>query len=226
MAQSKQYKQTIKLGKKIADELGLEQSSDTLGRWMSHHIAELIEMAEQAPLSERAQKQEQCRTAIIELWDHISSVPPVSNPFIDLEPIITTVRTLDPNKSTHFYQTRAQEVVEASNLSGAAKEWLKLSRCVDHSARLLIRLCLNQVMAETSGKLREWIELATDSGANELPVLRFVRAFEEDAEFSSRETEWRKKELQERLKCLQDLVKLSEMLANDIQMQIEKIEHS
>ena len=30
----------LALGKKLVDELGLDQSVDTLGRWMAHYIAE------------------------------------------------------------------------------------------------------------------------------------------------------------------------------------------
>ena len=33
----------IKLGEKLVTELNLEGSSNTLARWMSHYIAELIE---------------------------------------------------------------------------------------------------------------------------------------------------------------------------------------
>lgn len=147
MAQSKQYKHTIELGKKIADELGLEQSCDTLGRWMAHHIAELIELAEQGSAAERKQRQRQCRTAILELWEHIASAPHGPRPFRDLEPIIATIRALDPNENAYFHQSRAQDVADTSDLSDAAKDWLKLSRGIDYTARLLVRMCLDHVIA-------------------------------------------------------------------------------
>jgi hypothetical protein len=226
MAQLKQYEHIVELGKKIADELGLEQSCDTLGRWMSHHIAELIDLAERGPASERAQRQEQCRAAILEVWEHINSIPPVSRPFGDLEPIVATIRALDPNESAYFYQSRAQDVADASKLPDAAKDWLKLSRGLDYTARLLIRMCLDKVMAETSGKFREWIELAADAGATELPVVEIVRMLEGDDEAPKRVNEKRKKELQERLERLQGMKKLSELLENDIQAQLDEIESS
>ena len=37
-----------RLGKKLIDELGLDQSVDTLGRWMAHYIAEKMEDAQAA----------------------------------------------------------------------------------------------------------------------------------------------------------------------------------
>ena len=44
------------LGKKIVDELGLDQSADTLGRWMAHYLAEKIEDAKAATGEARARK--------------------------------------------------------------------------------------------------------------------------------------------------------------------------
>src|SRR5436853_6772889 len=45
---SKPYPAVVTLGMRIVRELGLEDSVDTLGRWMSHRISELMERAEQA----------------------------------------------------------------------------------------------------------------------------------------------------------------------------------
>jgi hypothetical protein len=38
----------ISLGERIVAEFGLDQSTDTLGRWMAHRVAELMERAEHA----------------------------------------------------------------------------------------------------------------------------------------------------------------------------------
>lgn len=224
MAQSQRSKRTIELGKRIIQELEVEQSCDTLGRWMTHHLAELIELAEHGPVAERLTRQQQCRTAILELWEHINSLPTASRPFRDLEPIVETIRALDPNEQAYFYQARAQEVADNSALPESAKGWLKLSRGIDYSARLLIRMCFDRVVAETSGKFKEWIELAADAGARELPVVKIVYDLEGQRKDPNETVEERRKELQERLDRLQGMVQLSEMLARDIQHQLDELE--
>jgi len=40
MADSAQFDDVLKLGKQLIAELGLDQSIDTLSRWMAHYIAE------------------------------------------------------------------------------------------------------------------------------------------------------------------------------------------
>jgi chorismate-pyruvate lyase len=60
----------VTLGKRIVQELGLDNSVDTLGRWMAHRVAELIERAEhtQAETDKEAAKNE-CTDLILKLWE-------------------------------------------------------------------------------------------------------------------------------------------------------------
>ncbi|MCL1474887.1 hypothetical protein [Argonema antarcticum] len=56
-------------------ELDLEDSVDTLGRWMAHRIAELMEQAEQAPTeAEREAAKRECTDIIIRLWEHMALI--------------------------------------------------------------------------------------------------------------------------------------------------------
>ena len=61
---------TLELGRKLTKELGIDQSVDTLGRWMAHYIAELIQDAEKASAEERPAKMRACCDAILNLWKH------------------------------------------------------------------------------------------------------------------------------------------------------------
>jgi hypothetical protein len=47
-APSKPARDVLALGRHLVAELQLEQSVDTLGRWLAHHVAELIARAEAA----------------------------------------------------------------------------------------------------------------------------------------------------------------------------------
>ena len=226
MEHSEQHKRVIELGKRIVQELELDRSCDTLGRWMAHHLAELIAEAEQGPEGDANAAQQECRAAIFELWEHILSVPTATRPFRDLEPIVETIRALDPDERIYFYQTRAQEVADNSDLPVAAKDWLKLSRGIDYSARLLIQMCFDRVANETSGKLKEWIELASDAGARDLPIVRVIHQLEGQRTSSKRSVEEEREKLRERLERLHSMVRLSELLARDIQHQLDELNDS
>ena len=225
MAYSEQFKRTVELGKKLVQELELDRSPDTLGRWMAHHLADLINQAEQGPESDRNERRRECRSAILELWEHMYSIRTASNPFLDLESIVETIRALDPGKPGYFYQTKAQEVADNPELPQSAKEWLNLSREIDYNARLLIHMCFERVIGKTSGKLRELIELASDTGAYNLPVSTFIYQLTE--QYSGGDLDTKKigrKELEDRLERLNSMEQRSKILSIDIQNQLDELD--
>lgn len=58
------------LGKQIVQALSLDNSVDTLGRWMAHRVAELIERAEQAQTqADKDAAQRECTDLIMRLWE-------------------------------------------------------------------------------------------------------------------------------------------------------------
>jgi hypothetical protein len=75
----------LELGKKIVTELGLDESVDTLGRWMAHYVAEVIRASETAQPEERQAKLAQCTIAILQLWKHRNDLPHGSRPFEGFE---------------------------------------------------------------------------------------------------------------------------------------------
>jgi hypothetical protein len=64
------------LGQRIVRELGLEDGNDTLGRWMAHRIAELMEKSEQADdEGAREESRRECSDLILRVWSRRSSWP-------------------------------------------------------------------------------------------------------------------------------------------------------
>jgi hypothetical protein len=64
------------LGKRIVTELGLDQSTDTLSRWMAHRVAELMERAERARTkAARDSAARECEPLILRLWERRTSWP-------------------------------------------------------------------------------------------------------------------------------------------------------
>lgn len=73
---SKRYTAIIELGKKLVDELELNDSVDTLGRWMAHYIAELLYDAEHNPDEiVRATKHAELRDSIWAFWVNRYELP-------------------------------------------------------------------------------------------------------------------------------------------------------
>ena len=52
-------------------ELGFEDRVDTLGRWMAHHLAELIDTAESGvTATERLKARKSATETILKIWEH------------------------------------------------------------------------------------------------------------------------------------------------------------
>lgn len=93
MGQSKMPKDVLELGKYLVRELGYEDGVDTLGRWMSHHLAELINNAERATTAyDRERTQKSAIETILRIWNHRASLPGKVYP---LESYKDTLKMLD-----------------------------------------------------------------------------------------------------------------------------------
>ena len=77
MAKLKQSEENIlKLGKKLISELELDDTSNTLARWMAHYIAELMASIEASKSdTEKAKLKKECCNLIIELWQMKDRLP-------------------------------------------------------------------------------------------------------------------------------------------------------
>lgn len=98
---SKPWTAVVALGKKIVDEFGLTNSVDTLGRWMAHRIAELIERADQAETDEgKESARRECSDLIIRLWERRTHWP-YGQPLAEMAEFLKNLTT---NESSYFQQ--------------------------------------------------------------------------------------------------------------------------
>ena len=65
----------LKLGRLLVRELNLERETDTLARWMAHHIAELMHIAETEEEVSGLNARRACQDAVIALWTHRAGLP-------------------------------------------------------------------------------------------------------------------------------------------------------
>jgi hypothetical protein len=98
MEQSKHSEeQIIKLGKKLIKELDLQYSVNTLARWMSHYIAELIHNIDTAKSKEEKKlMQQECCDEILKIWSQKENLP-ITKPLDDLKPVIEILQVFKEN---------------------------------------------------------------------------------------------------------------------------------
>jgi hypothetical protein len=76
MARSKPWTAVVRLGERIVEEFALGNSVDTLGRWMAHRVAELMDRAERATSGAgREAARRECSDLIMRLWERRSHWP-------------------------------------------------------------------------------------------------------------------------------------------------------
>ena len=158
----------IELGNRLVSDLGIDDTSDVLGRWMAHYLAELIEAAKAASAEARPAKLEKCSEAILNLWKHRYELPNGKRPFEDMEPIFRALESLDPrNETPRYYYALAEH--ESENET-EVKKWLGLVDGFDRSAKILIRYCLSQAAQNAVDKTKEWVALAEAADLDHLDV--------------------------------------------------------
>ena len=150
---------------------------DTLGRWMAHYIAELIQDAEKAKGEEKPEQMRACCEAILSLWKHRHTLPDGKRPFEEVEPLQRALASLDPESNTPRYYRSVRTAAENAKETDETNSWLKLIDGLDYSARILIRYCLNQAAQKSLNKSVEWVNLAEAAGADEsteVPLIRVI----------------------------------------------------
>lgn len=120
----------IKLGEKIIKELDLEYSRNTLARWMSHYIAELIEKIEESDVSSNKEllKKECCDT-ILKLWNQ-KDVLPIDRPINKLRPLIEVLEVLKNEKDRDFMP----QYFFKSNIQSGNNDWAKFIYLVKNNS--------------------------------------------------------------------------------------------
>ena len=85
------------LGHHLATELGFSDSCDTLGKWMSHHLAEMMDRVEREKDAEKKEKyQQQTVELILKIWEHRSSLNGDAYPLAKFKGMIDSLSILSP----------------------------------------------------------------------------------------------------------------------------------
>lgn len=226
MAVSARCEATLELGRKLTKELGIDQSVDTLGRWMAYYIAELIQDAEKASAEERPAKMRACCDTILNLWKHRHMLPNGKRPFEELYPLLRTLESLNPENDTPRYLRSVRAVADNADESDATKFWLKIVDGLDYSAKILIRYCLAQAAQNALNKTAEWVGLAEAAGADEGVDTFAIRMItEEDSILKVADPgEQERKLIEDRINRLEGFVQLAIEVISDFRQEAQQTE--
>lgn len=134
----------MELGKHLVRELDFEDGVDTLGRWMAHHLAELIHEAENSNAEEkRIKASQQAVDTILKIWEHRKNLPREAFPLAKYEDLLKVIERLrirnDPFRfEIYNFQSRNDQLA---------------SMLFDNFTRLVISLLLMKVDSLESKKL-------------------------------------------------------------------------
>ena len=223
--QSARSRAIIALGKRLVAELELVDSVDTLGRWMAHYLAELIQEAEVTTGDDRLTAQAQLRDSILALWAHRFELPSGTRPFGEFEPILRALASLDPESETPRYFSPSRVPGSESNESEETRQWIELARGLDYASKILIDHCLISAAGSALDKSQEWIKLAYEAGIDDSFEFRVIRIISNQHDLM-KETdlnEHHRSVLTDRKKKLEVFLSVASLLANDINAKLNNL---
>lgn len=214
----------LRLGKRLVDELGLNETNDTLSRWMAHYIAEKIKDVEAASSKDRNEKLAACADAILKLWAHRSELPNGKRPFEDFEPISRALASLDPDDTMPRYFRPIRSVATEDAEDTKTTQWFEIASGIDATARLLIWYCLAAAAETALDKVREWVELAKAAGVDEDLGVSIVLQFADDAGVlgSKNPEDLERERIEEFLKKLNAFDQFSKMLSVHLREKLDE----
>ncbi len=211
----------LALGRKLVEELGLGDSNDTLGRWMAHHVADLIINAENTKGDGKNVAKHKCFEAILELWKHRSMLPNGKRPFEEMEPVLRAIQSLDPeHKKVRYYNSSRPNSEKVAD-SLEQEKWLNLADGLDYSAKLLIGYCLSQAASASLDKSQEWVKLAEGIEEDGSPEIA-IRFFYDDKDNSDPNEEHRAS-LKDKIQKLHAFLSISNDLIDDLEDKLKAL---
>ncbi|RZJ36561.1 MAG: hypothetical protein EOO51_00130 [Flavobacterium sp.] len=188
MEESEQSQKAINLGKLLVKELELEDSVDTLGRWMAHHLALKMTEAEHAVGAAKAIAEKECSDLILKIWSHRWKKQSRIKPFFNFEQIFETLTQLKPKKDRRFYFDTYIE--QKNNLQGTKvkkDDWLKAAIDTDQYARICIDYALSHAVENLiEADQVEWLQNAPElTGDIDIKIMKTLLDKGERPDFST-----------------------------------------
>lgn len=160
------------MGERIVRQFGLSDSVDTLGRWMAHRVAELMDRAERAKTSDEGEAaRRECSDLIIKLWER-RSYWPHGQPLAEVAGLLKNL--IDVEISYGSRHERHEVEIDSHSWIGILP---RLSRLQEREKKV----CRDTALADFNLKAqRDWLEQhAKDLSVDEREIFEtMIRARE------------------------------------------------
>jgi hypothetical protein len=161
------------LGRHLVRELGFEEGVDTLGRWMAHHLAELIDQAENGVTPAECSKARKSATeTILKVWAYRASLPRKAYPLAPYEELLKLLDRLRPGDNPFRYfgppaETKREQLA-ADLFDGLARLiiallLMKLPAGQDSTTVAAAIEALSEIEQQVLRALQQWAELFTST---------------------------------------------------------------
>lgn len=163
----------MELGRHLVRELGYEDQRDTLGRWMAHHLAEVITKAENGvTAAERLRARKSATEAILKIWEHRASLPGNAYPLAPYKELLKVLDRLQPDNNPFRYfgppaETKREQLA-ADLFDGLARLiiallLMKLPAGQDSTTVAAAIEALSETEQQVLRALQQWAELFTST---------------------------------------------------------------
>lgn len=200
----------LKLGRILVRQLGLVRETDTLARWMAHHIAELIYDAETAQGDSAIGARLACHDAIIALWTHRAGLPGRA-PHSEL--LDGWTKLLRSQNASQFFPTMRSSQTTGQAQRSETEEYLdialKLRTMVDPLIRTALHLAVQAADPAEVEKVRTIAEAQLED--EETKVTRILIGWSEKRLPESKEMKAEVK------KVVEDIVKAAEKILDSLE---------
>jgi len=177
------------LGKKIVEELNLSESCDTLARWLSHHVAGLINDVETALHAGQADNRTECREAILDLLSHIQVLPKPAQRLMSEIAITEALTRLSPEHvELDGYFAQSVHAMAIPSVSEDIQNCLKTASLYDQLSRRFIRLCLSEAAKLSLDQDADWVKAVDEISHWDHRIISRIRLIAYGEDLESQET--------------------------------------
>jgi hypothetical protein len=140
MAATRTPSEILELGKTIVKEIGLDDDNDTLGRWMCHHVAALINEASSGRSEQSRQAaQREAVSTILALWEKRTTLSGNVYPLSRFKYLLQCLAATSPNASIWGLHHKPDIVDTAGTLFRNAAEIVNLALSLESRPPLFER---------------------------------------------------------------------------------------
>lgn len=177
----------LELGKLLAAEL---EQTDTLGRWIAHHLAERMTSLEQKTGSERGIAEAEVAELILRLWSLRRQLPGGRIPLAEVDEVEAAIARLTPGRRPWAYFGAFAADTEPSPEETETSTTLKAALLVDRLAGDLVHGLIGRAAALAEDDGAAWTKQAEEIGDGALRTLRRIRFANNGSEDDAGSPDW------------------------------------